>query len=64
MKLKYQVKKVFSDGDDVCVLYDIAMQGKDIFSSGWYKLVDGKINWFKVVFDSKPFLKTNIMNSR
>lgn len=56
MKLKYKIRKIFSDNDEVCVLYDIAMQGKDIFSCGWYKLAGGKINWFRVVFDPRPLL--------
>lgn len=56
MKLKYAVKRMFEDGDDVSVFYDITMSGKEIFSSGWYHVTDGKIQWFKVLFDPRPLL--------
>ena len=58
MKLKYEIKKIFVDNDDVCLFYDIDMSGKKIFSCGWYHVVDGKINWFKVIFDPRPVLET------
>jgi len=57
MKFKYAVKKAFTDGDDVCLLYDINMGGITIFCSGWYKVTNAKINWFKVVFDPRPLLE-------
>jgi len=58
MKFKYAVQKVFADGDDVCLWYDITMQqGLEVFSSGWYKVEDGKINSFKVLFDPRPVLE-------
>jgi predicted ester cyclase len=56
MKLKYDIKRVFSDGDDVSIFYDIDMGGKTIFSSGWYHVVDGKINSIRVIFDPRPLL--------
>lgn len=57
MKLKYEIKKAFADGDDVCLLYDILIQGKTIFASGWYRLVNNRINSFQVVFDPRPLLE-------
>lgn len=59
MKLKYAVQKVFEDSDDVCLWYDITMSGKQIFSAGWYKVEDGKIVSFKVLFDPRPLLDQN-----
>jgi hypothetical protein len=56
MKLKYKVQKAFADDNDVCLFCDIYMQGKIIFSSGWYKVTDDKIKWFKVIFDPRPLL--------
>jgi hypothetical protein len=56
MKLKYDIRKIFSDGNDVCVLYEINMSGHLIFSCGWYQLIDGKINSIRVVFDPRPLL--------
>jgi len=57
MKFKYDIKKAFADGDDVCLLYDINMGAATLFCSGWYKVAKGKITWFKVVFDPRPLLE-------
>ncbi|HTD93290.1 MAG TPA: nuclear transport factor 2 family protein [Chitinophagaceae bacterium] len=57
MKLKYDVQKTLVDGNDVAVFYNITMSGKQIFSSGWYQVEDGKISSFKVVFDPRPLLE-------
>ena len=57
MKFKYEIKKVFEDGNDVSVFYNIDMGGKTIFCSGWYHLSHGKINSIKVIFDPRPLLE-------
>jgi len=57
MKFKYDIKKSIAEGNDVCLLYDIDMGGKTIFSIGWYQLEDDKIKSFKVVFDPRPLLE-------
>jgi limonene-1,2-epoxide hydrolase len=57
MRFKYDIKKTFADGDDVCLLYDINMQGTTIFTCGWYQIKDGKIASLKVVFDPRPILE-------
>lgn len=57
MKFKYAVQKVFESGDDVCLWYDITMGEREIFSAGWYKVEDGKIISFKVLFDPRPLLE-------
>ena len=57
MRFKYDIKKVFADGDDVCVLYDIDMGGTKIFTCGWYKVKEDKIESFQVVFDPRPVLE-------
>ena len=58
MRLKYNIEKVFKDEDDVCLFYNIEMSGKTIFSAGWYRIIDGKINSIRVVFDPRPIIKT------
>lgn len=63
MKLKYEVKKTFSDGNDACVLYDIEMAGKKIFCCGWYHLKDQKVSSLRVVFDPRPVLEAQQKNS-
>ena len=57
MKLKYHIKKVFADGNDVCLLYDLDMQDRTIFGCGWYHLELDKINSLLVVFDPRPLLE-------
>lgn len=56
MRLKYDVKKAFADGDDVCLFYDITMSDVTVFCAGWYHLSEGKIRSFRVVFDPRPVL--------
>jgi limonene-1,2-epoxide hydrolase len=56
MKFKYDVKKAFADGDDVCLFYDVKMGDKTIFSAGWYKVSGDKVKSFKVIFDPRPLL--------
>jgi len=52
---RYDVKKVFVDGDDVCVLYDLATAGPTVFMSSWYRVEDGKITSIQTVFDPRQF---------
>jgi len=63
MKLKYEIKKIFVDNEDVCLFYDIDMSGKKLFSSGWYHIEHGKITWFKVIFDPRPVLDASGKNN-
>jgi len=57
MKFKYNIQKLFEDGNDVSVFYDINMGGPTIFCSGWYQLSDGRISTLKVIFDPRPLLE-------
>lgn len=57
MKFKYDIKKAFADGNDVCLWYDISMNDHKIFSSGWYHVENHRIQWFKVLFDPRPLLE-------
>lgn len=56
MKLKYAVQKVFVDQEDVCLFYDLTMDGKTIFGCAWYHLDGGRVSSLKVIFDPRPFL--------
>lgn len=55
---KYDVKKVFVDGDDVCLLYDFVTPGTRVFMCSWYGVKDGKIASIQTVFDPRPFSTT------
>jgi len=46
---------VFVDGDDVCVLYDLATVGPTVFMSSRYQVKEGRIASIQTVFDPKLF---------
>ena len=52
---KYDVKKVFVDGDDVCVIYDLKTVGPTVSMSSWYQVKGGKIVSIQTVFDPRAF---------
>ncbi len=52
---KYDVKKVFEEGDDICVLYDLRTTGPTVSMSSWYQVKDGKIVSIHTVFDPRAF---------
>jgi len=59
MKLKYAVHKTFVDSQDVCLWYDVTMGNVTVLTCGWYHVEQGKIAWFKVVFDPRPALQAS-----
>jgi ketosteroid isomerase-like protein len=50
-------KKVFEDGDDICVLYDMVTNtpAGTAFIVEWYQVKQGKIATVHVIFDARPF---------
>ncbi len=52
---KYDLKKVFVDGNDVCLLYDFVTPTFRTFFSSWYKVKEGKIIFIHTVFDTNAF---------
>jgi ketosteroid isomerase-like protein len=49
-------KKVFVDGDDVCVIYDLKTAPvPSARTCEWYHVRDGKVASVSVVFDARPF---------
>jgi len=57
MRFKYDVLKVFENENDVSVFYDIDMNGKRIFTSGWYVVENEKIKSLRVLFDPRLLLE-------
>lgn len=51
----YDIKKVFVDGGDVCLLYDFVTPKVTTFFSSWYQVKDGKIHSIQTVFDPRAF---------
>ena len=54
-KGRYDIKKVFADGNDVCVLYDLATTGPTVYMSSWYQVEDGVIVSINTIFDPRAF---------
>jgi len=54
---RIDIKKVFVDGDDVCVLYDMVTNtpAGTAFIAEWYQVKGGKIEALRAVFDARPF---------
>lgn len=52
---KYDVKKAFADGEDVCLLYDLRTTGPTVFMASWYQVRGGKIISVRTVFDPRAF---------
>ena len=50
-------KKVFADGQDVCIIYDFVAKPPVGPSPTveWYRVRDGKIGEIRIVFDTRPF---------
>lgn len=48
-------QKVFVDGDDVCVIYDLKTAPvPSTRTCEWYRVRDGKVASVSVVFDARP----------
>jgi len=60
---KYDLKKVFVDGDDVCLLYDLATAVATVFMCSWYEVRGGKITSIRTIFDPSPFAPTSLGNN-
>jgi hypothetical protein len=54
---RIDLKKVFVDGDDVCVLYEMVTNtpAGTAFISEWYQVKGSKIAYIRAVFDARPF---------
>lgn len=54
---RLDMKKIFTDGKDVCVLYDMVTKtpAGTAFIAEWYQVRGGKIVAIRVVFDARPF---------
>lgn len=39
MRLKYDIKKVFVDGDDVCPFVNVTMEGIAVLTCAWYRVL-------------------------
>lgn len=56
MKIKYAIKKVFMEGSDICLIYDLTISGLSIYACGVYEVVAGKIGAVRMVYDPRQVL--------
>jgi uncharacterized protein YozE (UPF0346 family) len=56
---KPDIKKIFTDGDDVCLLYEMTLttQPAPLFVSFWAHVDSEKISSINVNFDPRPFIR-------
>jgi hypothetical protein len=54
--VKFDIRKIFADDKDVCVLYDITVSGITLFACGWFQLEAGTVRSMRVTFDPRPLL--------
>ena len=54
---KVDMKKMFVDGSDVCILYDLVTNTPAgvSFVAEWFQIRDDKIASIRAVFDARPF---------
>ena len=52
---QYDIKRVFVDGSDVCLLYDFIAPKVTTFFCSWYQVNNGKIASIQTVFDPRAF---------
>lgn len=53
---KFNIRRIFVDGNEACVLYDTTAFGVTLFASGWFQIKDKKVSSLTVVFDPRPLL--------
>jgi len=52
--VKYDMKKVFSDGEDIGLVYDLATPFATVTMFSWYQVKGGKITFIQTIFDPRP----------
>lgn len=54
---RVDMKKMFVDGEDVCLLYDMVTRtpAGTAFIAEWHHVTGDKISAIRVVFDARPF---------
>ena len=57
MKIKYKIHKVLAKDNDVCVLCDYTLQGRELLGCNWYTVDQGKVSSLKSIFDPRPLLE-------
>ena len=56
---KFDIKKIFTDGNDVCVFNDVIAGSITLLACEWYRVEDQKIRSLKLVYDPRPLIQRN-----
>jgi len=56
--LKFGIREVIAEGNEVAVFYDLSTSGVMLFAAGRFQIRDGKVILIHVVFDPRPVLET------
>ncbi len=57
---KLDIKKVFVDDDDVCILHETSLPPRissTVFTTLWFHVDGGKISSLRALFDPRPFIQ-------
>jgi hypothetical protein len=57
---KLDIKKIFTDGDDVCILHETSLPPRissTVFTALWFHVDGGKISSLRALFDPRPFIR-------
>jgi len=52
---RYDIKRIFSEGNDVCLWYDLKTTGPTVSMASWYQVRNGKIVSIQTIFDPRAF---------
>ncbi len=54
---RVEVRKIFADGADVCVLFDLltSTPAASALVAEWYSVADDRIAMMRAIFDARPF---------
>lgn len=52
---RYDIKKMFLDGDEACLLYDFILKDATVYMCSWYRVSNEKINYIRTIFDPAAF---------
>lgn len=55
---RYDIRKVFVDGDDVCLIYNFVTDKATVLFCSWYQVKAGKIASIETIFDPRAFTAT------
>jgi hypothetical protein len=56
LRIKFDIARLFGDGEDICVFYNLITSGITLFASGWFQVREGKVSSVRIVFDPRPLL--------